>query len=91
MNLGSFGMLLPFFRTSWCVGVLNSAIFNSFHNLVEFGAILKGLQNFGGVEHPKTPLGTPLVGGEHRTYFVQGTKINKDSNGPWPPQSEKPA
>jgi len=36
---GSFGILLPFFRTSWGVGVLNSAIFNSFHNLVwhDFG------------------------------------------------------
>jgi len=31
---GSFGILLPFFRTSWCVVVLNSAIFNSFHNRV---------------------------------------------------------
>ena len=49
-------MLLPFFRTSWCVGVLNSAIFNSFHNSVEFGTILEGLQNFGGgFEHPKPP------------------------------------
>ena len=29
-----------FFRTSWCVGVLNSAIFfNSFHKRVEFGTI----------------------------------------------------
>ena len=29
-----------FFRTSWCVGVLNSAIFfNSFHNQVEFRTI----------------------------------------------------
>ena len=27
MNLGSFRILLPFFRTSWGVGVLNSAIF----------------------------------------------------------------
>ena len=26
-NLGSFRILLPFFRTSWGVGVLNSAIF----------------------------------------------------------------
>ena len=33
--------LLPFFRTSWGVGVLNSAIFNSFHNWVEFDTILK--------------------------------------------------
>ena len=61
---GSFRILLPFFRTSWCVGVLNSAIFNSFHNLVEFGAILEGLRNFVGVgfELPNPPpLGTPLL------------------------------
>jgi len=45
---GSFRILLPFFRTSGCVGVLNSAIFNSFHNRVEFGTILEGLRNFGG-------------------------------------------
>ena len=44
---GSFRILLPFFRTSWGVGVLNSAIFNSFHNRVEFGTILEGLWNFG--------------------------------------------
>jgi len=42
----SFRILLPFFRTSW--GVLNLAIFNSFHNRVEFGAILEGLRNIGG-------------------------------------------
>jgi len=36
-----------FFRTSWGVGVLNSAIFNSFHNRGEFGTILEGLRNFG--------------------------------------------
>jgi hypothetical protein len=41
----SFRILLPFFRTSWGVGVLNSAIFNSFHNRVEFGTILEGLRN----------------------------------------------
>jgi len=45
---GSFRILLPFFRTSWGVGVLKSAIFNSFHNWVEFGTILEGLRNFGG-------------------------------------------
>jgi len=50
---GRFRILLPFFRTSWCVGVRNSAIFNSFHRRVEFGTILKGLRNFGeGVETP---------------------------------------
>ena len=44
---GSFRILLPFFQTSWGVGVQNSAIFNSFHNRVEFGTILEGLRNFG--------------------------------------------
>jgi len=44
---GSFVNLLPFFRTSWSFGVLNSAIFNSFQNWVEFGTILEGLRNFG--------------------------------------------
>jgi len=54
---GSFRVLLPFFRTSWGVGVLNSAIFNSFHNRVEFGTILDGLRNFGGwgFEPPNPP------------------------------------
>jgi len=53
----SFRILLPFFWTSWSVGVQNSAIFNSFHNRGEFGTILEGLRNFGGggVEHPKLP------------------------------------
>jgi len=64
---GSFRILLPFFRTSWGVGVLNSSIFNSFHNRVEFGTILEGLRNFGGggmVRTPiPTPFGTPLGGG----------------------------
>jgi len=51
---GSFRILLPFFRASWGVGVLNSTIFNSFHNRVEFGTILDGLRNFwgGGVSEP---------------------------------------
>jgi len=60
---GSFRILLPFFRTSCGVGVLNSAIFNSFHNQVQFCAILGGgLRNFGeGVEPPKPPLASPLT------------------------------
>ena len=45
---GSFRILPPFFRTSWGVAVLNSAIVNSFHNGVEFGTILEDLRNFGG-------------------------------------------
>jgi len=58
---GSFRILLPFFRTSWCVGILNSAIFNSFHNLVEFATILEGLRNLGGgLNTPTPPPGTPL-------------------------------
>ena len=51
---GSFRILLPFFRTSWGVGVLNSAIFNIFRDQVEFGTILESFRNFGGggFEHP---------------------------------------
>jgi len=62
---GSFRISLPFFRTSWGVGVLNSAILNRFHNRVEFGTILEGLRNFGGgvKPPPNPPLGTPLMGG----------------------------
>jgi len=52
---GSFRILLPFFRTSWAVGVPNSTIFNSFHNRVELGAILEGLRNFGGGVEPPPP------------------------------------
>jgi len=56
---GSFRILLPFFRTSWGVGVRNSAIFNSFLSRVEFGTILEGLPNFG--EGGLTPQHPPLV------------------------------
>jgi len=60
---GSFRILLPFFQTSWGVGILNSAIFNSFHNRVEFGMILEGLRNFGegGLNPPKPSLGMLLI------------------------------
>jgi len=62
---GSFRNLLLFSQTSWSFGVLNSAIFNSFHNRVEFGTHdFGGPSEFrgGGVEHPQTlPLGTPMV------------------------------
>jgi len=54
---GSFGIVLSFFRTSWGVCVLNSAIFNSFHNRVEFGMILEDLRNFeGGLNPPNPPV-----------------------------------
>jgi len=52
---GIFRILLPFYQTSWGVGVLNSAIFNSFHNRVEFGTILEGLRNFEGGLLPTPP------------------------------------
>ena len=55
---GSFRILLSFFQTSWGVGVLNSAIFNSFHNRVEFGTIWEGLRSFGvggGLNTPTPP------------------------------------
>jgi len=45
---GNFRILLPFIQISWGDGVVNSAVFNSFHNRVEFGTILEGLRNFGG-------------------------------------------
>ena len=52
---GSFRILLPLFRNSWGVGVLNSEVFNSFHNRVEFGTIFEGLRNFGGGGGLNTP------------------------------------
>ena len=54
---GSFRILLPFFLTSWSVGVLNSAIFNSFHNRVEFNTFWRafGISEGGGFEHPQPP------------------------------------
>jgi len=57
---GSFRILLPFFRTSWGVGLLNSAIFNIFHNRVEFGMILEGLRNFGARGFEPPPPNPPL-------------------------------
>jgi len=65
---GSFRILLPFFQTSWDVGFLNSAIFKSFHNRVEFWHDFGGPSEFrGGFELPSPPntpplpLGTPLA------------------------------
>ena len=78
---GSFRILLPFFRPSWVVGVLNSAVFNSFQNRVEFGTILEGFRNFGGGElnPPRKPpsvrhwLHVSTVNGHHQAnkeHFV---------------------
>ena len=63
---------MPFFGTSWDVGVLNSAIFNIFHNRVEFGTILKGLRNFGvgGVEPPPPRYATVAVWMCYRSFDV---------------------
>jgi len=71
----SFRILLPFFQTSWGVGILNSAVFNNFHDQVKFGMILEGLQNFwGGVGGGlKPPLfGTPLV--QKAVRWIQGSR-----------------
>ena len=59
---GSFRIHLPFFRTSWGVGVWKSEIFNSFFCRVVFGTILEGLQNFGGLtyQHPSPRYPTVL-------------------------------
>ena len=56
---GSLRNLLPFFRTSWGVRVLNSEIVKSFYNRVEFGTILEGLRNFGGGGGLNTPTPPP--------------------------------
>jgi len=67
---GSFGILLPFFRTSCGACVLNSAIINSFHNRVEFGTILEGLRNFGrgGGFEPPQPLPPLYATGQDRRF-----------------------
>jgi len=79
----SFRILLPFFQTSWGVGVLNSANFNRFHNRVEFGTILEGLRNLegGGLNPPpKPPLGTPQLMTSIRTVcrFKQWVSATKE-------------
>ena len=58
---GSFRILLPFFQTSWGVRVLNSAIFNSFHNRVEFWHNFGGPSEFQEGRGLNPPLGTPLL------------------------------
>jgi len=70
---GNFRILLPFFRTSWGVGALNSAIFNSFHNRVEFGTILEGLRNFGGGEALNPPKPPPRYATGGYTRRLAGT------------------
>jgi len=79
---GSFRILLPFFLTYCSVGVLNSAIFNSFHNRVEFYTILEGLRNFGrgGLNTPNPP--PPSVrhwSGTHTMSYCEKNLANKCS------------
>ena len=73
---------MPFFQTSLCAGILNSAIFNSFHNRVEFGTILEGLQNFGGggvwtpqPPHPRYPTAPTAILvcllGQPQTHYTE--------------------
>ena len=64
---GSFRILLPFFRTSRGVGVLNSAIFNTFHNRVEVWQDFGGPSQFrgGGLNTPTAPRYATEV--HHRT------------------------
>jgi len=52
---GSSRILLHFFETCLGVCVLNSAIFNSFHNRVELGTIFEGLRNLEGKVEPPSP------------------------------------
>ena len=61
MNLGNFRILLLPFRTSLCIGILNSTIFNIFNNQNFFGMILEELRTFRGFEHPKSPLALPPI------------------------------
>ena len=69
-NLPSFRILLPFFRNILaCWRPKFSNFLNSFHNRVEFGTIFCrafGISGGGRFEHPKPPLGTPLLSFKHR-------------------------
>ena len=81
-NLGSFRILLPFSRKFLGVGVLNSAIFNSFHNRVEFDTILEGLQNFEGWGRSSNtstppPLGTPLYACGRNIHKIGNASVTK--------------
>jgi len=57
---GSFRILVPFFIISWGVGVLNSAIFNTFQVGL---SLARNVGGGGGFEpsKPPLPLGKPLL------------------------------
>jgi len=59
---GSFRILLHLFRIYWVVGVLNSAIFNNFHNRVEFGMIFRAFLISGGLNNPTSRRPPPTFG-----------------------------
>ena len=56
MENGTCKKMVFYFCHSGGVGILNSAIFNSFHNWVQFGMILEGLRNFGGGVNTPPPV-----------------------------------
>jgi len=64
---GSFRILQPFFQISWDVVNLNSAIFISFHNWVDFGGPSEFVGGGGGFltsqTPPPPPSPLPLGGG----------------------------
>jgi len=72
---GSFGILLPFFQTSWGVGALNSTIFNSFHNRVDFGTILEDLRNFGGGVNTPNPPFRYATAGRKSPVVIRNTLV----------------
>jgi len=53
---GSFKILLPFFRTSWGDGVLNSAIFISFTDGLSLARFWRAFEISGGGLNPQNPL-----------------------------------
>jgi len=70
----SFRILLPFFRISWGVGVLNSAMFNRKRNGVEFDTTLEGLRKTGGFQPPNT-LRYATVLNIHKIYRAVQCKL----------------
>ena len=60
-NLGSFKIWLSYFRTSWGVGVLNSAILTVLTIGLSLARFWRAFGILGGGLNPPTPLGTPLA------------------------------
>ena len=70
---GSFRILMPFFRTSWCVGFLNSAIFLTVFtiglSLARFWGAF-GISG-GGVEPPNSPPPTSVCHWYRKLQFAR--------------------